>query len=161
QLTPEEKAQAKAQHEEAMREYEKKLAAWRIELEQWRISKRMRVTDDDGCLEEQKAGEFFPRPAHEPAIGFTLAPAPTLEQLKEQALTANVVEKPKAPSKGPRAGKAKAPVAPAPVASPVPGEQAAPAPLSQPTGVYSEEEHIETAAELGYGLDKNQMTFGF
>ncbi|HRK69330.1 MAG TPA: hypothetical protein PKY73_17385 [Hyphomonas sp.] len=32
----------------------------------------------------------------------------------------------------------------------------------QPIESYShEEEHIETAAELGYGLDKNQMMFGF
>ena len=156
QLTPEEKAQAKAQHEEPMREYEKKLAAWRIELEQWRISKRMRVTDDDGCLEEQKAGEFFPRPAHEPAIGFTLAPAPTLEQLKEQALAANVVEKPKAKA------KAKAPVAPAPKASPELVERAAPKPAMQPIESYSHEEKpIESAMELGYTVNNGQTQFGW
>ena len=97
-LTPEEKAQAKAQHEEAMREHEKKLAAWRIEVEQWKISKRQSNNADD-LLEEQKAGEFFPRPAHEPEIGVKLAHAPTLAELKEQALTVNAVEKPKAKAK--------------------------------------------------------------
>ena len=159
QLTPEEKAQAKAQHEEAMREYEKKLAAWRIELEQWRISKRMRKDDDD-LFEEQKAGEFFPRPAHEPAIGFTLAPAPTLEQLKEQALAANVVEKPKAKALSASLKAGKAPVAPVPVAAPA--STALSAGKSEPQPEFQPgEEHLETAAELGYGLDKNQVTFGW
>lgn len=159
-LTPEEKAEAKAKHEEAMREYEKDLAAWRIELEQWRISKRYVDTDDS--FEEQKPGTFFPRPAHEPEIGVKLANVPTLAELKEQALTANVVEKPKAKALSASLKAGKAPVAPAAVAAPTLTALSAGKPAPQPIESYShEEEHLETAAELGYGLDKNQMTFGF
>lgn len=156
-LTPEQKVQAKAKHEEAMVEYEKEYAAWKLELAQWRISKRIYSEWPDNTNpdveEECKDGQFPARPKGEPEIGAKLAEAPTLQQLKELALTANVVEKPKAKAKA----KA-APVAPAPVAASVPVFASERCVLLPPSG---EEEHIETAAELGYGLDKNQMTFGF
>ena len=117
----------------------------------------------DSCVQNVAAtGQFIQFAAHEPAIGFTLAPAPTLEQLKEQALAANVVEKPKAKALSASLKAGKAPVVPAPASTALSAGKAAPAPTLQPIESYShEEEHLETAAQLGYGLDKNQVTFGW
>nr|MBP9892948.1 hypothetical protein [Planctomycetota bacterium] len=114
--------------------------------------------DGEDSDEEQKLGEFTPRPADQPQNGQKLGHVPTLDELHAKALTADPVVKPK------RKAKAPAPVSQTPAPAPAP----APAPKNEPQPEYprsteltaaADEEHLETAAELGYGLDKNQVTF--
>jgi hypothetical protein len=142
---------AQAEYEKAVAQHKLDRKAWQLELAKWRLSKRLNANDVDGedGDEEQKTGEFTPRPATEPQIGQKLGHVPTLDELHAKALTADPVVKPK------RKVKAATPPAPAPKNKPEPEHYA-------DSDVYAGEgEHLETAAELGYGLDKNQSTFGW
>jgi hypothetical protein len=54
-----------------------------------------RKIDGEDSDEEQKPGEFTPRPADSPQIGQKLGHVPTLDELHAKALTADPVVKPK------------------------------------------------------------------
>ncbi|MCC6149507.1 MAG: hypothetical protein IT461_04585 [Planctomycetes bacterium] len=147
-VSDEAKALAKAEYDAALEKHKQDLEARKVELARWRLNNRRNavLVDGEDSDEEQKPGEFTPRPADSPQIGQKLGHVPTLDELHAKALTADPVVKPKR-------AKAKATVATTP---------ATPSPKNEPQPWQPEsEEHLDSGAELGYGLDKNQVSFGW
>lgn len=133
--TAEEKAAAKAAHQKQLDEYNAQLRVYQSELTRWQCHKRISAD----TMNEQKHGEFTPRPEGEPAIGTQLAPHPTMAELDRMARDA-------APVKA-RKKQAAKPVTPA--VAPVPAAAWTPEANSD----------VETADQLGYKVDKSQTLF--
>ena len=152
-VSDEAKALAQAEYDKALEKHKQDLEAHKVELARWRLNNRRNATQIDGedSDEEQKLGEFTPRPADQPQIGQKLGHVPTLDELHAKALTADPVVKPKRAK-----AKAQAPVATT-KATPAPS-----ATKNEPQPWQPEtEEHIESAQELGYGLVGTQVSFGW
>lgn len=143
-VSDEAKALAKAEYDAALEKHKQDLETWKVELARWRLNNRRNaaLVDGEDSDEEQKFGEFTPRPADQPQIGQKLGHVPTLDELHARALTADPVVKPK---KKP-AAKAAAP---------------AQAPVRTEAEPQAAEEHIQTARELGYTVNKDQQQFGW
>ncbi len=150
-VSDEAKALAQAEYDKALEKHKQDLEAYKVELARWRLNNRRNAVqiDGDNSDEEQKLGEFTPRPADQPQIGQKLGHVPTLDELHAKALTADPVVKPKR-------AKAKAPVATTQAAPALSASKNEPQPWQPET-----EERLETAAELGYGVEKSQTHFGW
>ncbi|CAG0952094.1 Beta sliding clamp [Planctomycetaceae bacterium] len=158
-VSDEAKAAAQAEYEQAVAQHKLDMEKYKLELAAWRLHKRQNVKLIDGEESdwEQDLGEFTPRPATEPAIGQKLAECPTLEELHAKALTADPVVKVKRakPVKtAPTTVQATPDFAKATSAKPVPQK-----PEPEPTEAS---EQLETAADLGYSVNKDQqILFGW
>ena len=86
------KALAKAEYDAALEKYKQDLEAYKVELARWRLNNRRNATQIDGedSDEEQKLGEFTPRPADSPQIGQKLGHVPTLDELHAKAFIADL-----------------------------------------------------------------------
>jgi DNA polymerase III sliding clamp (beta) subunit (PCNA family) len=89
-VSDEAKALAQAEYDKALEKHKQDLEAYKVELARWRLNNRRNATQVDGedSDEEQKPGEFTPRPADSPQIGQKLGHVPTLDELHAKALTA-------------------------------------------------------------------------
>ncbi|GIK53814.1 MAG: hypothetical protein BroJett014_27870 [Planctomycetota bacterium] len=145
-VSDEAKAAAQLEFEVLSKQYKQDLETYKVELAAWRLHKRLKCrSDDEEAEDEQKPGEFTPRPADQPQIGQKLGHVPSLDELHALALTADPVVK----------TKRKVPSTVRKAATPAPKKHE-PEPETE---TATAEEHLETAAELGYTLDKNQRKF--
>ncbi len=175
-VSDEAKALAQAEYDAALEKHKQDLETHKVELARWRLNNRRNavLVDGEDSDEEQKLGEFTPRPADSPQIGQKLGHVPTLDELHAKALTADPVVKPrraKAPSTGLTAGKAATP--PAVAASAELKSTTAVSPKRASTehnhefqgtskAQAAEQEAVqESPQSLGLTLNKNQWSFSW